>query len=326
MATYYVDGALGNDSNAGTSPGGGNAWATLSKVVTTLVDGDIAYVKASAVYSISAALAPTQGTWAGPKRIIGYTSTITDLGRPTIQATAGSFSMFSSGAYGGWCFENFIIDGNNQTSIRGLEFVNYGNVARNCKVMNCTNYGIYAHTEAHSIIGCEVTGCSGQPAVLALYGCPIYGCYIHGNSAGGAILGYLAGIIRSIIQDNTGIGVEVANTGGLVIGCSIYDNSSDGIKMTNFWLMGAILNNIIVSNGGYGLNAPGLAVGVSDPRVDYNAFFNNSSGERNIVLAGPHDISLSGIPFTNAGAGDFTLNNTLGAGAACRGAGFPGMI
>lgn len=36
--------------------------------------------------------------------------------------------------------------------------------------------------------------------------------------------------------------------------------------------------------------------------------------------------TLTSIPFTNAGSGDFSLNNTASAGAACRAAGIPGVF
>ena len=53
--TWYVDGAVGNDSNAGTSPGAGNAWATIGKATSTAAAGDTVNVKASATYTLTAA-------------------------------------------------------------------------------------------------------------------------------------------------------------------------------------------------------------------------------------------------------------------------------
>jgi hypothetical protein len=37
-------------------------------------------------------------------------------------------------------------------------------------------------------------------------------------------------------------------------------------------------------------------------------------------------VTLTGNPYTNSAGGDFTLNNTAGAGAACRAAGTPGAL
>jgi len=38
------------------------------------------------------------------------------------------------------------------------------------------------------------------------------------------------------------------------------------------------------------------------------------------------DVSLTANPFTSAGTGDYSLNSTAGGGAACKGAGFPGVF
>jgi len=51
MATYYVDVAVGNDSNLGTSEGAGNAWASIGKACqTATADGDVVWIKASGEY------------------------------------------------------------------------------------------------------------------------------------------------------------------------------------------------------------------------------------------------------------------------------------
>ena len=51
MTTYYVDVAVGNDVNAGTSEGAGNAWASIGKALDTVVAGNTVYVKASGDYT-----------------------------------------------------------------------------------------------------------------------------------------------------------------------------------------------------------------------------------------------------------------------------------
>jgi len=116
-----------------------------------------------------------------------------------------------------------------------------------------------------------------------------------------------------------------------IVACVAYGNIGDGIRLTAARDIAntLILNNILVNNGGYGLNA---AVGTtaSNDRLkvvmDYNAFYNNTSGARNAISAGAHDVALTADPFTNAAGADFTLNNTAGGGAACRGAGYPGTL
>jgi len=60
--------------------------------------------------------------------------------------------------------------------------------------------------------------------------------------------------------------------------------------------------------------------------VDFNAVGGNTSGNYSQIPSGPHDVTLTGDPFTNAAGNDFSLNNVAGAGAACRNAGFPGAL
>lgn len=81
-------------------------------------------------------------------------------------------------------------------------------------------------------------------------------------------------------------------------------------------------NCIFYGKGTYGIRN-------NNSRVPYcvaggaNAFGANSTADKSGVPNLPGDVALSGDPFTDAANGDFTLNNTAGAGAACRNAGLP---
>lgn len=110
---------------------------------------------------------------------------------------------------------------------------------------------------------------------------------------------------------------------------TIYGSTGSGISLTAAQdIFNTSINNCVFdSNGGYGITCATGTQARNDrmkPHWDYNAFRNNSSGARNAVGAGDHDVTLSADPFTNAGSGDFSLNNTAGGGAALRAAGFPG--
>src|SRR5438045_3319431 len=115
MADLYVDGAVGNDSNAGTSPGAGNAWATIAKLLATMAGGDTGYVKASANYDIGTGLSTTVDDFNKIARVVGYTSSITDRGKATIRATSNMTGL-TVGTSGN-VFENFTIDANGHTGL-----------------------------------------------------------------------------------------------------------------------------------------------------------------------------------------------------------------
>jgi hypothetical protein len=160
------------------------------------------------------------------------------------------------------------------------------------------------------------------------------------------------------VVSNTGTGIKTTNTGWKIISNLIANNSgasSDGVETSfaptvrhnicygngrdgiranglhSFTIAsGFIANNILVNNGGggggYGINQPTAQTHGHFPWIDFNAYYNNTSGPRNNVFLGPHDVTLTGDPFTNAAGNDFTLNSTAGAGAACRNAGTPGTL
>lgn len=339
MATYYVDGAVGNDSNAGTSPGSGNAWATIAHALSTIAEGDIAYVKASATYSIGTGLTCSIfATATKITRIIGYTSTVTDGGKATIQATAAINGLTFTTA-GNVIWENFIFDGNSATGTKGIVFNSYyGCALVNCVVQNWSAEGVDVASGANqfSLIGTKITGCAGTNGSVSVAGLAMYifGCSVISNSKTGIYVSTTDGVVISncLIASNTGSGINVTSgafSGTFVVtNCVLYNNTSgSGLVLATYAMVNGIFNNIFVSNSAYGINFTGLSAAQVDMLINYNAFYNNTSGARSTNLtAGPNDVTLSGDPFTNAAGDDFSLNNTSGAGAACRAAGFPGVM
>jgi hypothetical protein len=103
----------------------------------------------------------------------------------------------------------------------------------------------------------------------------------------------------------------------------IHGNAGDGIYVDgenqeeNTWL---VCNNLITSNGGYGINAQ--TTWHEQGIFDYNAYYNNTSGLRNNLTAGPNDVTLTADPYTSESTDDYTLNATAGGGAACKDAGY----
>ncbi len=334
MATYYVDGAVGNDGNAGTSQGSGNAWATISHALATITDGDLVYVKASATYGTATGFSYTSADFTKLTRLIGYTSSPGDNGQATLHATANVTNGFSSTGNQGISLENLIIDANGFTGT-GVKFsATYRGHLRNVTVSGWTNSGVIDNTGTAgiTIFNSKITGCSGSAAIDKI-GSGSNTLIIDSQIVGNTTIGYLVGnnlydfILGCIIANNSGgssVGIE-CGYGFSVINCAIYNNGSDGIYLTSDFpgLCGLIYNNILALNGGYGINWPDAQ---AMPTVDYNAFYSNTSGARNLLPASPNDVTLSGNPFTNPSGGDFTLNNTAGAGAACRNAGFPGAL
>lgn len=193
-------------------------------------------------------------------------------------------------------------------------------------------------------INCEFVntggGAAGTYPAAGKYG-SVYptlhvGNLVNGWRGGGFETAGIGLIIENVIANCGGRGIDYRQASAgwyqmTIRGNTIYGNGSDGIRCeTNYAISTAtIQNNVLVGNGGYGINNAAGSIALNDSRKvtqDYNAFYNNTSGARNGISAGAHDVTLSADPFTNAAGGDFTLNSTAGGGAALKGVAFPTSI
>ena len=172
------------------------------------------------------------------------------------------------------------------------------------------------------------------------------GCYILDSANDGIILTPQstndAGMIsfqKCVFAGNAGQGLN-SDSGayyqGLDIdGCAFYDNSDAGLNLasesgTQGVQSLSVTNSIFYGNGTYGINLNTTGVGSAIPNVCIqrnNAFGANVTAARSSgAPIGVGDITLSGNPFNNPSSGDFSLNTTAGAGAACTGAGWQSSI
>lgn len=322
---------------AGTANVGG-ALATIAKALAIMtVTGMQCYVKATATYSIATGLATSVGIvpQSGICRVIGYTTARGDGGRPTIQATAAITTW--ADAQGGFRFENFILDGNT-TGNNGFSLSGVCSAVYNCIIKRMLNYGVSMVTQASSIIQTEITTCGGATDGCAIVctttGAIVKNCYIHDNTTAGCeVIGSRSSFVENIFANNSG-----ANSDGIRINaiyginqiniCNniFYNNGRDGFRSTATYSTEEIAGNIFVNNAGIGLNTSAASPVRDEILYHHNAFYNNTGGARSGNNAGVGDVTLTGVPFTNAGGGDYSLNNVAGQGAALRALGFPGAM
>lgn len=323
-----MDRSVGVAASTGGTGNLGGALLTIAQALTlSTVDQMATYVRGG-TYAITVALAPPARGSSTPCRCRGYSTIRGDLGRPTISVTAAVVGL--TGATG-WVFENLILDGTS-TGTTGINDAGGNATYKNIKVTGFTGTGV-VFTSNTLWDNIEVTGCAAGITSAAGADVAITGAWVHNNTGVGVSFGGRGCTLReSIISNNTGAaadGVSVSTGSCNVSSCIIYGNGRDGIRVVAGALVrggGPIRNNVCVNNGGYGLNSTTALVHLDFPWIDYNAFYNNTSGAWNNVNASPHDVTLTGDPFTNAAGNDFSLNNTAGAGAACRNAGFPGAL
>lgn len=307
----------------------GGALATIQAALTLMtVPGMTVYIKATALYSISAAL--TNGSADSltvTTRIIGYGTTRGDGVQPEVKqtATANGFTLSTSG----WSISDIYVNMNSKAAY-GIHFSGgYGGRAYRCKVGSSASYGIVCQGTSNTVSQCEITGQTGTAAIYT--GSLVEYCWIHDGSTVG-ITGF-TGIAQFNVITNmsggTSDGIQ-SDYPALLFANTIHGCGRDGIRITNTYpgILAAIWKNICTSNGGYGINFVTAASPstVADPRYNYNAYKSNTSGNLNNVTAGSNDVLLTADPYTNAAGNNFTLNTTAGGGAAIRSVGFPGVI
>jgi hypothetical protein len=180
---------------------------------------------------------------------------------------------------------------------------------------------------------CEVTGCTTFGVSANQAGGLIKDCYVHDNSCpGGTIVNFGTVVTGCIFDTNTG-----ASSDGLILNAAyssgrspifnnvFYANGRDGIRNTGNYYGDCISDNIFVNNVGIGLNTTAMSPLRDSVFYHHNAYFGNGTA-RSGNNAGTGDVTLTGDPFVDAANGNFALNNTAGAGAACRAAGYPGTF
>lgn len=338
--------APSGNGSGGTAKVGG-ALATLGSIISAVgafLGGNTAWVKATGNHTVTTTISVTVAgsTTLGRTTVRGYGTTRGDGTRATVTCATNSVALFTLNAANFFLlkdlnlthtaatrgdgvttvtavstdvrFENLAIDGcavglNGTTRFTGF-------AATGCEIKNCTSHGIQADG------GGEV--------------CVVSGCYIHDNAASGVTCSNTSKyvLLSNVIESNGGRGFYDSATTRTQLhqfyGNTFYNNTNSGIEIaatTGSATIG-LVNNVFASNGAFGVKVDD---GTTETDARFllqrkNAFYSNTSGQRSGSSAAPDDITLSADPFTNAAAGDFSLNNTAGGGASLRAAAFPGAF
>lgn len=341
--TAVTAGVATMDRNIATaaSTGGngklGGALATLAQLNTDMCDSCIGWVKADAVYSVTANITFNYSNSQGHQsQVNGYTTTRGDGGKPTIRATTGGFTIFTVSFYSK-TIRNFVLDCNAQTNSNGLNYSSFS-AAENIDAKNCTLIGINLSQQFVTCRFCSVTANSTTAQSAFAFGnfndMSCFVCVAYNNTSNGFLMTNGGKCHYCMALSSIG-----TNTDGFVIG------GGDGaaIELVNFVSFGnarygvnisgaqglystpiLIFNGLIVNNGTGGIRSS-FSIPSNGTTLNYNAFFNNATNYTN-VTAGANDVVLTGDPFVSSGSGNFALNSTAGAGAAARGVGFPGVL
>lgn len=134
-------------------------------------------------------------------------------------------------------------------------------------------------------------------------------------------------VTNTLVTDGAGVGIDFDIDGAtqefwFCKNNTVYGCSSHGIALTGtpgtttqprhtFY----VVNNLVVGNGGYGINMPQTSLSVETFDIDFNCVFNNTSGGYNGPSPGANDVTITSDPFTDTASDDYTLNSSSTGGA-----------
>lgn len=311
MTIYYIDAAVGNDANAGTAEGAGNAFATLGAAEAVIVGGDHVYVKASGTYTENLVLTNSFATSADTVIFEGYTTTPGDGGVATMDPASGVAisSNFLTRNFRIW--KNLRLTG----ATYGYQD-DSGDYAMfiNCEFDNCSTDGVLCDNYA-TFINCSFHD-NAQNGVQCDQFASFINCVSYGNGGsnyltwGGIYINCLSFGMPSAASQAC-IGQNSNSSPYVVYGCTLDaegDTLVDGVH-ANGGATAAIINNIII-DAAVGIDLTGSTAMRNCIFHDYNLFngcatdvdadFDNTEG---------NNITGSDPLFTDEAGDDYTLTS-----------------
>lgn len=355
MALRYVRTSGGSDTNGGTSVADG--WATLEKASSSVSAGDtilLCVMSTGETFSSEtdtvvldvAGGAGTVIVWSGANSSGDVDGTIAVFDFTSVMLTqvvtesAVAIHVNANNQIFRYISIENAADATATNGASGWSTTSSGitQIAwHKCKAVNNSGDGFETLGQSSTFIECVADG-NGSGAPLGQNGGfktsnksgqIFYGCVSKNNAGFGFDDGSASNIIYCISYNN-------GNDGFLnplaIINCVSYNNGGDGITSSTTDSFYSIINCISVSNAGYGYdgNDIGSSNNIEPKFAANNAFYNNATGvtrgdpvlgasvENGIIT---NTIILTTDPFIDAANGNFELNNALGGGVLCKGAG-----
>ena len=329
----------------------GGAFLTLTQAVSVAIQNNTINCAGSETRTTTLTLSLAYSGSAAhftPYTISGFTTTPGDGGQFTLQTATNSVNVLTIATAAGQIkLQNLLIKSTAGTPGDGIEAgtsgASYDIFLDNCRITGC-HQGIRSPFSTQYFLvpltlhNCEIDNCTSDGIItisqLQMFFCDIRANGGHGvnlqTAAGQAAAGFTA--VGCIFEGNTSDGVNHNTTassvesscGAWILNCVFYNNTGYGYFLATNGPVSFLFENNILSTNGTGAGSTGnnvIYVGL----IDRNFYWNNTTA-RNNFITGPNDVTGSGDPFNGASSGDFSLNNTAGAGAACRNAGFPGVL
>ncbi len=322
----------------------GGAKASIGAIGLLYVASNVAWVKYNATAFTSTATTNNAaagrfsfaaGTTTAMGIVQGYETTPGDM--PTTNypilkwgVNAASNAVITTAA--NTLIRNLKFDCNraNFTNTMGIKTATGSYFVDNVKITSASAGGFFNNsgTAIGTITQMEVTDCVTVAAVTVGAGeINMDECNIHDNAIDGVSIstGKFRSRLTPIVNNINGAAASnIVATGAAVLDVeynTIYGAGTHGIDIQVAPVSAYFKGNIIEGNGGAGLNAVSSAM----LYMINNGFYNNTSGKypAGVIPTGNirGEVNYSSTAFTNAAGGDFSLNNTAGAGASLRAVG-----
>jgi hypothetical protein len=341
------------DRNATTGVGAsiafniGGSVATFATPYAASVAGNKFYLKGTLTVTAVQTLTYTPGSAVNATELIGYTTTHGDGGNATYTTATNSTDLFATAAQSGYGFYNVTFSNTATTRARG--FFTGGGPSRDFYFENCVfdgfttaikgDFATIFQLGTSTLFGCTVKNCTGA-GILVSGSISVLYSYIHNNTGAGLQVqtggdtGTLTTINGSVFYSNGSNGFlqDVDQNPGTTRAVTISNsdfvsNTGAGVKLgsTGGNEYGAVITNcILYGNSTYGIDYDGAFL-LAENRVTNCAFGANTTAPIHNFTGDIGSVTLSGDPFNGRTSNDFSLNSTAGAGAACKGAGYPGV-
>lgn len=304
-------------------------------------------IKAGTTYQLTTAATHANN---GPIFWFGYTTTLRDSGIALFHGDSASptapYTMLSISATGN-IWQGLQFDDNGGTTAAQsvgnncmVEISGTANYMLRCRFTNAYRSGLRVAGGGALLVELEAYGCNRDDAAVfgqfqVLEESAWVRCISHGSQFGTDSSGWLiASDSAEPISFSRCIAANLGSHGWEGTGnhhsvsfdhCAAIDVVQSGIHINGAIATASVVrieNSLFVGCGDYGVVLQN-ADHRSAPQMDTNAFYACSAGNIDPDVNASfivNSITLTGDPFVDRANGDFRLNNTAGAGAACRGA------
>lgn len=323
--TVVVDRSTGLTAGTGVTLKIGGALVSPGQASVLAVASNAIWIKAG-TYAITATTAVAGGILT-PLNLItieGYNTVRGDLGtKPLLQASGISGATLLAVSTNDVTVRNVDLDGATLSTMRGVNVTGSRSRLQRIIVRNCPSGGI---TQASGIaIECYVTGCATS-AFVSGGANEYHACVAYDNTVTGFSLIASCIATNCIADSNSGASSDGFfagnNVSGPFINCTAYNNGRDGFRTAS--VQNSFINCIAESNAGRGFNNSGSNTGMV--MLNCATYNNTSGGTGGTFSISSGNVTGTGSFFVDAPNQNFALNNTSGAGAAARAAGFPGAL